>query len=240
MSPVRISAPAFDRGAGQPVGHRTHAADRDVPVAGAATDEVVEEADVLAQVGPAHLGEGADEGVGRDDAAHRVVAERALEDLPQRAPDQRLPERVVADQRRDLGLGAQRLEDGREDLLREVVHPAVEVLPRGILPGPAGEGGEAGRGRLRVTVVDEQAAAGVAGHRREGGVAPPDQPHVEVEVGDHLPGQQRDEVGVARQPRVDPGKACAETAAPPTWSAASSTSTRRPARARYAAAVSPL
>ena len=36
--------------AGQRVGDRTHAADRHVPVAGAAADEVVEEADVLAQV----------------------------------------------------------------------------------------------------------------------------------------------------------------------------------------------
>ena len=37
-----------------------------------------------------------------------------------------------------------------------------------------------------------------------------------------------------------PSKACADTAAPPTWSRRSSTRTRRPARARYAAATRPL
>src|SRR3954465_15711270 len=37
-----------------------------------------------------------------------------------------------------------------------------------------------------------------------------------------------------------PGQGCSETAAPPTWSRRSSTSTERPARASSAAATSPL
>ena len=79
-----------DRRRGQPVGDRAHAADRHVPVAGAAADEVVEEADVLGQGRPVEVGEGADEGVGGHDAAHRVVGERRPQRLPQRPLDQRV------------------------------------------------------------------------------------------------------------------------------------------------------
>src|SRR5690242_12182821 len=59
----------------------SHAADGDVPVTGAATDEVVEEADVLTQVGLAERGEGADEGVGGDDAAEGVIVGDRLDEL---------------------------------------------------------------------------------------------------------------------------------------------------------------
>ena len=101
-----------------------------------------------------------------------------------------------------LRLGAQRLEHGREDPLGQLLDAPVELLPRGILTRAAGELREAGRGRLGVPVVDEQPPTGL---RRDGGERrepSPDQPDVEIEVGDDLLRQQRDEVGVARQPRV--------------------------------------
>ena len=55
---------------------------------------------------------------------------------------------------------------------------------------------------------------------------------VEVEVLDELLGQQRDQVGVARQPGLEAGERLALTAAPPAWSSRSSTRTESPARAR--------
>ena len=54
--------------------HRTHAADRHVPIAGAAADQVIQETDVLLQRRVVGAGEGADQRVGRHHAAHQIVA----------------------------------------------------------------------------------------------------------------------------------------------------------------------
>ena len=60
LVPVRISAPAATAARARPSVTAPMPADGDVPVAGPATDEVVEEAHVLAQVLAAQVGEGAD------------------------------------------------------------------------------------------------------------------------------------------------------------------------------------
>ena len=54
-------------------GNRAHAAGRDLPVARAVTDHVVEEAAVLLQRGVVRAREGADQAVGQDHAAQEVV-----------------------------------------------------------------------------------------------------------------------------------------------------------------------
>ena len=57
---------------------------------------MVEEADVLAQVGLVERGEGADEGVGGDDAAQGVVVGDRLDELAERPRRQRVEEVGVA------------------------------------------------------------------------------------------------------------------------------------------------
>ena len=134
-----------------------------------------------------------------------VVGERRLDDLAQGPSRQR----VARARRRRPGSahvarGAQRLEHRREDPLGERGHPPVEVAPPGVLAVSR----RSGRAKAAAVAAaspwsTSRPRVGSRRHRREGGVPAPDEPHVEVEVGDHLPRQQRDEVGVARQPRVD-------------------------------------
>ena len=192
-----------DRCCRKRVRERTHAADGHVPVAGAAPDEVVEEADVLAQVGLAERGEGADEGVGGDDAAERVVRGDRLDELADGARRQRVEEVGVTREGAHVVPRTQRFEDGREDPLGHTGHARVEVGPPGIRVVTAGQRPEGGTGRGGVAVVDEQPAVGVRRHRRVGGEPPPDEPQVEVEVGEDLARQQRHEVGVAREAGID-------------------------------------
>src|SRR5690606_23826988 len=59
------------------------------------------------------------------------------------------------------------------------------------------------RGRLLVGGVDEQAAV-AAGQRRVGGVAPPRELDIETQVAADAVRQQAHEVGVAREPCLDP------------------------------------
>ena len=116
------SAPVTDRRAGRDrrlrkrVGDRAHAADRHVPVAGAAADEVVEEADVLAQGRLVEVGERADQGVGGDDAAHGVVGERhRSSSSPSGRAVRASPELVVTDEGAHVGArtAAARARSGR-------------------------------------------------------------------------------------------------------------------------------
>ena len=97
----------------------------------------------------------------------------------------------------------QRFEHRREDPLGHAGHARVEVGPPGIRVVTAGQRPEGGTGRGGVAVVDEQPAVGVRRHRRVRGEPPPDEPQVEVEVGEDLARQQRHEVGVAREAGVD-------------------------------------
>ena len=79
------------------VGHPTHPADRHLPLAGAAADHVVGEADVLLQRGVVRTGERADQCVGEDDAADDVVGQRRLDQVPDRVSGQGVPDLVVAE-----------------------------------------------------------------------------------------------------------------------------------------------
>ena len=87
------------RGAGELAGHRAHAADRDIPVAGAAADHVVEEAAVRVERGVVEVGERADQAVGRDDAADEVAREAGVDGLAEGPVDELLPDAVVAETR---------------------------------------------------------------------------------------------------------------------------------------------
>ena len=92
---------------------------------------------------------------------------------------------------------------------------------------------------LRVIVDAPQVIA--VRHRREGAVERQDLEAVarQIEIADDLRPQQRHDVRADRE-AGSPGKTSSVTAAPPTTWRRSSTSTFRPARARYAAAVRPL
>ena len=202
-APVTSSAPGGDRGTGQPVGDGAHAADRHVPVAGPAADEVVEEADVLGQGRPVEVGERADERVRGHDAAHRVVAERRAQRLPQRPLDQRPPQLVVADQLPHGVGGPQRLQDGREDPLGQASTSARRSRCQASCSAPDPvSAAKAAAVASASSLSTSRPVPGSRRHRGVGGVAPAHQPHVELEVGHHLARQQRDEVAVARQPRV--------------------------------------
>ncbi len=88
---------------GQRVRHRAHPADRDVPVARAVADHVVEEAAVLPERGVVGVGEGADQRVRQDHAAHQVVGEGPFDGLAQRPFEQGRPGGLVPDPPTQLG-----------------------------------------------------------------------------------------------------------------------------------------
>ena len=56
---------------------RPHAADGNIPVTGSAAQEVVQEADVLLEVGAVRPGESPDQGIRQDHAAHQVAVQPA-------------------------------------------------------------------------------------------------------------------------------------------------------------------
>ncbi len=64
---------------------------------------------------------------------------------------------------------------------------------------------ERGRGALAVLGVDQHAARRVGGQRRVGRDPSPAEPHLQAQLVDDALRQQADEVGVARQARVDAG-----------------------------------
>ena len=99
-APVRSSAPGRRRRGLQRRRHRAHAADRHLPLAGAVADHVVEEAAVLRELRCVGAGEGADQGVGEQDAADGVVADRTLDQLADRPL---APGRSTARRRRRRG-----------------------------------------------------------------------------------------------------------------------------------------
>ena len=121
---------------GQRRADRPHAADRDVPFPDSAADQVIEETDVLLQRRVVESGEGADQRVGRDHAAHQIVAE-GIGDCPTDRPLDHGPPR-----RRGLGrafgdgcagllAGEQRFQQGRPQSLG---HQAAALVERGERP----------------------------------------------------------------------------------------------------------
>ena len=188
-------------GAVELAGDRSHAADRHIPVSGLVADHVVQEAAVRGQCRVDVGGEGADERIRQHDAAHEVVAEGVRDGGADGLLDERIPEPVVAEGRAGLRASEQRLGDGGEDGAGQPRGAVVEAVPCVGIRARS-DGAERGRRRLCVAVVDEQ-SAGATGLGCVGGVAATLQADVESEVGDHPLGQQRDEVAVAREPRVD-------------------------------------
>ena len=140
-------------------GDRAHPAHRHVPMTAAVADDVVEEAAVLAQVGVVGAREGPDQRVGERDSAHGVVVEAVLDELADRALDERRPRGVVADPRAQLGRRAQRFGHRRPERPRGAGARRVEPLPALDGRRVAGRGVQRRRRALAVLGVDEQAAA---------------------------------------------------------------------------------
>ena len=159
-----------------PIGH--------VPMAAAVADHVVQEAAVLAQVGVVGACEGPDERVGESDAAQRVVAEAVLDELADRALDERRPGRVVADERAQLGGRAQRLGHRRPQRAGRPRARRVQALPALDGRRVAGRGPQRGGGALAVLGVDQHAAGRVGGQRRVGRDPPPAEPDLQAQLVD--------------------------------------------------------
>ncbi len=182
---------------------RAHPASRDAP---RAADDVVEEAAVLAQRGLVECGERADQAIGRDHAADEGIGEACLEGLAERAADE-VVEGLVAEQRAGPGTVGERLAEA-------LVQPGgplqerIERQERGVLALGAGDRGERGRGRRRRRVaLDEQPGrTPVAEHGDVGRHGPVEQAQVDSQLAGDPGREQRDEVGVARQPRIDAPK----------------------------------
>ena len=218
---VGVGSDRADAGAGEDLGaarggraqqrggDRAHAADGHPPLAGAVADQVVEEAAVLHQRRVVQVGEGADQGVGRDHAAHEVVGE-ALLDRPRRAgrsttrprsPGRpaRAVARAVAAAR--VSVGATARGEARRPRRRTAARrrtPRRRRSARGTTAGSprprrarrrGRSGGRRGRSGEYDAVRRERRSSGRSRSR------------------DDLLGQQRDEVGVAREPgRRGPGR----------------------------------
>ncbi len=239
LGAARRARPSQER-----LGDRAHAADGHPPLAGAVADQVVEEAAVLDQRRVVQVGEGADQRVGRDHAAHQVVGEAlARSTSPSGRSTTLIPDRsaghLPAQRRRQRRQGGGQ---GRRDDAGEVGDLGVEGAPGVVLLVGAGERAErlaasprprrarrTGRGARPSRTVGEydavRASAARGGARARGRSA----------RAAARPGRS-----TATAARPCPGNASALTAAPPVWPSRSSTSTESPAPARYAAAVSPL
>lgn len=202
--PYADLCPGREGGPGEGVGEGAHAADRNVPVAGTATDDVVEEAAVLEQGRVVRVGEGADQGVGENDSAYEVVAEVLLNGDTDGLLEERPPGLLVTDPCAQRVPGGQGFGERREDPLRDASRHAVEALPRLVLPVRSGERGEGVPGAVP---ADEQSGGAAAAHGRGvRGDGPLAYGEVQTEIADDLPRQQGHEVRVARQAGVDSGE----------------------------------
>ena len=194
------------RGVAQGARDGAHAAHRHVPVAGPVADDVVEKAAVLPQGRLVDVGEGADQAVGGRDPADDVVGEGTAQHLPEGLLEERAPgllahpvDHEVPDRRpREQGLGERRREPAGH-----LGGHGVEAAPRLEVGVRTGETPERGARGDVVLAVDQEAAVG---HRGVRGPAAALQRDGQAELVDHAPGQERDEVGVAREPRVHPGE----------------------------------
>ena len=182
---------------------RTHAADRHIPFAGAAAQQVIQEADVLQQrwiVGP---GERADQRIGGHHTADQIAADGFGDRVPDRPADHGLPRLLCT------GITA------GEDMLERVVAGLQRCRhrrpqPRGDDPGATVELGErlgiAGRtdGVERRFRPDQQ--AGLSAGRRircVRRIPASRQPHPHTEIVDDAPRQEAHQIRVAGQPSVD-------------------------------------
>ncbi len=102
------------------------------------------------------VGEGADEGVGEDDAAHQVVGEAVLDGDTEGLLEEDPPGLLVVHRAPQLLTGGQRLGEGGEHPAGDPAGQVVEVLPGPVLAVGAGEPDERLAGAL-LAAADEQA-----------------------------------------------------------------------------------
>ncbi len=195
--------PGRPRGLGQGVRQRAHAADRDVPVAGAAADHVVQEAAVLDERGVVRVGERSDQGVGEHHAPHQVVVEVLLDRPPDRLLEQHPPGRLVVDAGAQLRPGRQRFGEGGEDLPGDPPGRPVEGPPAVVLALRAGQPREGLPGAGLVAADEQPAGAAAALDGRVRGHRALAYREAQAQVADDLRREEGDEVRVARQPGVD-------------------------------------
>ena len=143
----------------QRVGDRAHAAHRHPPLAGAVADQVVEEARGSAPATASlHVGEGADQRVGGDDAAHGVVGEAALDGLAERLLDELVPGVGVDPRRGPRGRwAAARAASARPPARTPRPRRRTCATRRTPSSEPVSSRNDA-RGRLALGALDEQAA----------------------------------------------------------------------------------
>ena len=192
----------LDGGTRQGPTEGAHPAHRHVPVPGAVADHVVEEAAVLAQLRIVGGGEGSDQRVGGHDPAHQVAVELGLERERERLLEQRRPRRLVVHQRAERRAGNERLGQRPEHPPRDPGGERAKALERGHRAVVAAGAGDRVARPLRV-VGDQH--AGVA-KRRVGRDPPPAHLDAYAELREQLAREQADEIGVARDARVDAGK----------------------------------
>jgi hypothetical protein len=179
---------------GQCAADCAHAADRDVPVTGAAAKQVIEETHVLRQRRVVGAGESADHRVGRHHTANQVVANRLGDGVSDRAPDHRMPRRIGVGITSGQHIaarfvaGAQRVGQRRPQPGGDDAAATVELgEPRLVVGGPDR--------RERRVWPDQQARA--PRRRRIGRVrrvAAAHQPHPDTQFVDDAARQQADQI----------------------------------------------
>ncbi len=187
-------------------GHRPHAADRHVPVARAAADQVVQEANVLLEVSVPGPGERADQGIGQDGATHQVVLQGAGDGFADGPFHHGLPclrGPCSCGQCPRLRAGLQRGGHGGPERLGELSATGIEAVEGRRFALRGADGCERRRGGRGVAVVDQEAPPRVRRVRCVGRKPPTGQPDPEAQVIDDLLRQEADEIGVARKARRD-------------------------------------
>jgi hypothetical protein len=187
-------------------GDRTHAADRHVPVAGPATNDVIHEADVLDEGRIVDRGERADQPVGGGDARQHVVGHELPQHVAKWPCRQRIPHLVVTGTLAKGGCRHQRLQKRRPDPLRDRSDARIHPCPACPCRITRTHAARARRARRRVVTIDQQSTTGIRGRRRVGRVPAPGEANVESKVADDRPRNQGHQIGVARHVGGQTGK----------------------------------
>ena len=197
-----ISAPKPVARRGQRAADRAHAADRHVPVAGAAADQVVEEAHVLPQRFVVGAGERPDQRVGRHHSADQIVAHRGGDRLRRSAGRSSTASRTASSPPSATRRCVSRVRSGSVIVghSRDVTVPAPTVE---LARTPASSAAAPTAAKVESGPISRPGPPAVGRVRRVGRIPPPRQPDPHAEIVDDAARQQADQIGVARQPCVD-------------------------------------